>query len=238
MIVIVLYLNIIDIFISRYVLACEHVNELMVSTPIGKPEYPIVELLTKKCCSRTCVTCFRKLSAVDIEDVRKRFYSLPTETSQNQLVIDYLIHHSDCSRSADSISFCVAGKTVCKLCWRMCYGIKYTRFNSLIAKFQSGILQIEHGRQGLRSCRDSTVRATSWLRIFVDKVGDRMPTDGTIHLPSCLTKSDVYNLAQEDLSQGGVPMCSRSSFFRLWKNDFKHVKIPPVSSNRVTVYSE
>ena len=121
---------------------------------------------------------------------------------------------------------------------RMCYGIKYTRFNSLIAKFQSGISQIEHGQQGLRSCRDSTVRAASWLRIFVDKVGDRMPTDGTIHLPSCLTKSDVYNLAQEDLSQGGVPMCSRSSFFRLWKNDFKHVKIPPVSSNRVTVYSE
>lgn len=85
---IILYLNVIDIFISRYVLACEHVNELMVSTSTGKPEYAIVELLTKKCCSRTCVTCFRKLSAVDIEDVRKQFYSLPTETSQNQLVID------------------------------------------------------------------------------------------------------------------------------------------------------
>ena len=103
--------------------------------------------------------------------------------------------------------------------------------SSLISVSSTEAVTIEHGRQGLRSCRDSTVRAASWLGMFVDKVGDRMPTDGTIHLPSCLTKSDVYNLAQEDLSQGGIPMCSRSSFFRLWKNDFKHVKIPPVSSN-------
>ncbi len=44
------------------------------------------------------------------------------------------------------------------------------------------------------------------------------------------TCSDVFDLARQDLSEGGVAVCSRSTFFQLWKKDFKHVKIPPVSA--------
>ena len=72
-------------------------------------------------------------------------------------------------------------------------------------------MQIKHGRQGMQSLREPTVRAAMWLRMFVDKVGDRTPTDGTIHLPSCLTKCNLYDLAQQDLSDGGMSACSRSS---------------------------
>lgn len=189
----------------------------------------MVNLLSKKCCNRSCVTCFKKLSVVDIEGIRSDFYGLSTETTQNQFVIDYLRRHSDCSGSVASVLFTVAGKSVCKHCWRLAYGIKYTRFTNLLAKFEKGVVQIEHGRQGRESVREPSVRAAMWLRMFVDKIGDRMPTDGTIHLPSCLTKSDVYDLAWHDLSSGGLVVSSRSSFFQLWKKDFQHVKIPPVS---------
>ena len=68
-----------------------------------------------------------------------------------------------------------------------------------------------------------------WLHMFINKLGDHMPTDGSIHLPSCLTKSDIYELASVDLSVGDIMVCSKSSFFQLWKKEFQHVKIPPVS---------
>lgn len=98
-----------------------------------------------------------------------------------------------------------------------------------MGKFQSGVVLVEHGRQGLRSRKESTIRASVWLQIFINKVGDHMPTDGSTHLPSCLTRSDVYELAREDLSQDGTPVCSRSTFFELWRREFQHVKIPPVN---------
>lgn len=203
---------------------CDHVSSK------GSPEYPVLDLLTKKCCSRSSVTCFTKLSVADIEGVRSEFYALSSETDQNQYVINYMRRHSDCSGSLTSVMFTIAGKVVCQQCWRLAHGIKYTRFRTMVSKFEKGVLQIEHGRQGRLSVRVPKVRAAMWLRMFVEKVGDRMPTDGSIHLPSCLTKVDVYDLAQHDLGEGGIKVCSRSTFFQLWKSDFSHVKIPPVST--------
>ena len=40
-----------------------------------------------------------------------------------------------------------------------------------------------------------------------------MPTGADIHLPSCLTKADVYCIAVDDLSQGGLECCKRSAFY-------------------------
>ncbi len=45
-----------------------------------------------------------------------------------------------------------------------------------------------------------TFRVISWLRsTFSKRVGDQMPSSSAIHLPSCLTKADVYTLAKDDL---------------------------------------
>lgn len=161
--------------------------------------------------------------------MRSEFYSLSTETAQNQFVIDYLKHHSDSSKSVESILFTIAGKSVCQQCWRLVYGIKYTRFKTILEKFRQGIVQVEHGLLGRKFSHGPVIRAKMWLHMFITKLGDQMPTDGKIHLPSCLTKSDIFELASEDLSVGGVSVCSKSSFFELWKKEFQHVKIPPVS---------
>ena len=195
---------------------------------VGLPEFSAPDLLLKKCCSRQNITCFRKLSLDDIECVRQIFGSFCSETSQTQYVIDYLRRHCDASGSARSVLYSVAGKVVCQHCWRLAHGIKYTRFKMILKKFEAGLIIVEHGRKGVRGPRNATLRANVWLHSFVKRVGDHMPTDGTIHLPSCLTKSDVYELACEDLTDGNIPMCSRSTFFSMWSKDFKHVKIPPV----------
>ena len=161
--------------------------------------------------------------------MRSEFYSFSTETAQNQFVIDYLKHHSDSSKSVESILFTIAGKSVCQQCWRLVYGIKYTRFKTILEKFRQGIVQVEHGLLGRKFSHGPVIRAKMWLHMFITKLGDQMPTDGKIHLPSCLTKSDIFELASEDLSVGGVSVCSKSSFLELWKKEFQHVKTPPVS---------
>ena len=55
-----------------------------------------------------------------------------------------------------------------------------------------------------------------------------MPMCKELHLPSCLTKVDVYDLARDDLTQGGLSCCSASQMYELWKREFPHVKIPKV----------
>ena len=192
---------------------------------LGIPEFCTEALLTKHCCSRSVVTCFRKLSQVDIDGLRERLYSLESETAQNQLVLDYFAQHSS---DSSAVMYTVAGKTVCESCWRLVHGLRYNKFSSLKQKFAAGVIRVEHGRQGLLQPRDSTLRATSWLRTFVDKVGDHMPMNSSLHLPSCLTKADVYSLACDDLTQGNIQCCAISTFYDVWSKDFSHVQIPKV----------
>ena len=108
------------------------------------------------------------------------------------------------------------------------YGFRYNRFAAMKAKFHNGILVAEHGRTGRCEITDSSIRVISWLRTFSEKVGDRMPTSSAIHLPSCLTKADVYILAKDDLSQGDMECCSISTFYAILSKHFRHVKIPKV----------
>lgn len=65
--------------------------------------------------------------------------------------------------------------------------------------------------------------------MFIAKVGDGMPMKDDIHLPSCLTKADVYALAVDELSQGGLMYsCQKSTFYQVWQTQFPHVKISKV----------
>ena len=200
---------------------------------LGTPEFPVTELMTKCCCDRKAVTCFKLLSQADIERVRQEFYSCSTETQQTQYLLHYMREHS---RGDKSVLYTVAGQEVCETSFRMVYGLRYNRFSSVKARFASGVVVAEHGRLGKSHIGDASIRVTCWLRTFVQKVGDRMPTSTDIHLPSCLTKADVYALAVDDLSQGGLSCCKPSTFYSIWKSEFPHVKIPKVIIECPTIY--
>lgn len=183
------------------------------------------------CCNRKQVTCFKLLTQDTIERIRSSVYSL-SETEQAQLILNYMREHS---QGDHHILYTVGGQQVCETCFRMVYGFRYNRFAAMKAKYQSGVVMVEHGRLGKCEISDSSIRVTSWLRTFSDKVGDRMPTSTAIHLPACLTKSDVYSLANDDLSQGGLPCCSISTFYEIWNRSFPHVKIPKVVNTHLLV---
>ena len=181
--------------------------------------------MSKQCCDRKDVTCFKLLSQSDIEQAREAFYTLSSETQQTQYVLDYMRQHV---RGDKYILYTIAGREVCETCFRMVYGIRYGRFYVMKTKFFRGILLNEHGRLGTSKVRESTIRVVSWLRMFASKVGDRMPTCDDIHLPSCLTKADVYAIAEDDLTQGGMKSCGMSTFYTIWRQEFPNVKIPKV----------
>lgn len=191
---------------------------------VGSPEFPVTSLMTKHCCDRKEVTSFKFLSQADIEHIREQFYSSTTETEQTQHLLNYVKEHSQRDKS---VLYTVAGQKVCEDCFRMVYGI-YNRFTSVKAKFVSGVVVAEHGRLGKSHIGDASIRVISWLCTFVQKVGDRMPSSSDIHLPSCLTKADIYALAADDLCQGGLKCCNMSTFYAIWKSEFPHVKIPKV----------
>jgi len=178
--------------------------------------------MTRSCCQRKQVTCFKLLTQATIESIRSTVYSL-SETEQTQHILNYMREHS---QGDEDVLYTVGGQQVCETCFRMVHGFRYNRFAAMKAKYQSGVLVAEHGRLGRCEISDSSIRVTSWLRMFSDKVGDRMPTSSVIHLPACLTKSDVYSLANDDLSQGGLQCCSISTFYEIWNRNFSHVKIP------------
>lgn len=190
----------------------------------GKPEFSVDSLMTHHCCNRKVVTCFKLLTQATIERARMSICSL-SEIEQTQLMLNYMLQHS---QGNQGVLYSVGGQIVCETCFRKVYGFRYNRFTAIKAKFDSGVVVAEHGRLGRCDISDASIRVTSWLRAFVDKVGDRMPTSAAVHLPACLTKSDVFFLACDDLSQGGLQCCKISTFYNIWKRNFPNVKIPKV----------
>lgn len=181
--------------------------------------------MSKSCCSRKRVTCFKKITQTSIENIQQEFYSL-SETDQTQKVLNYMKYHG---RLDGTVLYSVGGEEVCEAAFRMVHGLRYNRFQTIKAKYASGVVIAQHGNLGKGQYSVSSIRAISWLRMFISKVGDCMPMKDEIHLPSCLTKADVYALAADELCQGSLECCGVSSFYNLWKAEFPNVKIPQVS---------
>lgn len=203
-------------------------------TMTGKPEFSAPELLFKTCCDRKHITCFKSISQATIEHCRDHIGSLKSETRQNQFVISYMRDHS---RRDKSVLYTICGEQVCEVCWRLTYGIRHNKFNELKKKFAHGVVTVEHGRTGRLNTSQITLRLISWMRSFFSKVGDHMPMSDDLHLPSCLTRVDVYQLAKDDLTQGGLPCCSLPHMYKVWNDEFAHVKIPKVKSMHVLIVS-
>ena len=121
------------------------------------------------------------------------------------------------------VLYTVAGQEVCETCFRMVYDLRYNRFIMIKKKFSKGVVHVEHGMlgKGLRVILPY-VQSAGYTGLL-KKVGDHMPMKQDIHLPSCLTKADVYSLASDDLCQGGLQCCGTSTFKKIWQKEFPHV---------------
>ena len=119
----------------------------------------------KRCCHHKHVTCFRQVSQEAIELCRNELYSGKSETQQNQMVLGYMRQHSGSNKS---VLYCVSGQNVCETCWRLTYGIRYNKFQSLKSKFESVVVFVERGLAGKTQASEATLRLTGWMRSFFE----------------------------------------------------------------------
>ena len=73
----------------------------------------------------------------------------------------------------------------------------------------------------------------TWMERYFHLVGDKMPHNGQIHLPSWETQKDVYQRFCSDMSKQQISseeIVCLSTFYRIWTDQFPKVVIPEVSS--------
>ncbi len=73
-----------------------------------------------------------------------------------------------------------------------------------------------------------TTRSLTWLENYASKCGDKLPDSNRIHLPSCLTKGDVFSMMKRELADIGEEGCQEAVFFRHWRTDLRYIAIPKV----------
>lgn len=73
-----------------------------------------------------------------------------------------------------------------------------------------------------------TAQSLAWLERYAGKCGDKLPDSNRIHLPSCLTKGDVFKMMETELDGIGEKGCKESVFYRHWRTDLQHIAIPKV----------
>lgn len=73
--------------------------------------------------------------------------------------------------------------------------------------------------------------ACIFFRLFSDYIedcADRIPNEDKFCLPTCMTKTEIYNTYVEDINRAGMKPISLPTFCRMWKSKFRNVIIPKV----------
>ena len=69
------------------------------------------------------------------------------------------------------------------------------------------------------------------MQRYFDLIGNKMPQNNQIHLPSWETQKSVYERFWEDMAIKQITeVVSLSMFYKLWNDEFSHVAIPEVST--------
>ena len=142
-------------------------------------------------CGKQCCYFIHNVTALDILGYHSYFNQMSTLAKQRWL-LDYLNTHSfTISNNEVEISFFVSGKKVCQAIWISTIGISLSNFYKIRKKFLSGSVNILTKCQ--RSPLQKTTEAIAWMSNYFDLVGDHLPHRMIVHLPSSLSKVNIYH---------------------------------------------
>ena len=112
----------------------KHLNDVLLAPVRPDPSYQILGLrMVQLCRNRKLVTFSKTLSYEEMKTTRNFLCDNTVgETVQSQKFIDYLCQHASFRKT----SFVVAGKPVCKPCWRLVCRLWYNKLTGLIQKMQ------------------------------------------------------------------------------------------------------
>lgn len=180
---------------------------------------------SKLCCKENCLQNF---SLKEFNGATEHFKS-KSSRDQRQFLLDSLILSSP--ESATKEKFMLFSKCVCKRAFAHLLGTSERRLDRIKQYCgATGNSTIVHGNAGVKRPSIKSCDASAWMKNYFEKMGDHMPDSNRIHLPSFLTKREVYQKICSDLSDEGVKeIVSLSTFYQLWDTEYSHVLIPEVS---------
>lgn len=179
------------------------------------------EVVQSYCCKCKCV---ENMSITDMRATRERFQS-KTTGEQRQFLVDFLATQKVGERLS------VSGVDICKKAFSMILGCSSRRIDRMISIAQKGQVRLVHGNSGCVRSSEKTDDAKAWMKVFFDSIGEHMPHTKQTHLPSFLTKGEVYQRMISEMEESGIEesgVISRSQFYSLWDLHFSHVVIPQV----------
>ena len=187
----------------------------------------VAKILMSPCCSNQCLLF---LTGHDVLTARKKVCPLSV-TSQRQWLIDKISDASYFVNGKMEISFSIASKVVCRAAFCLFYSFNSKKVSRTIKAVNNGGLISEHGNKGKTKESVKTSEAKTWMERYFNLIGDKLPHNGQIYLPSWETCKDIYLRHKEDMAIQQVDescVISLSMFYKLWHDDFANVIIPEV----------
>ena len=83
------------------------------------------------------------------------------------------------------------GKAVCRKAFATLLGTSERRLERIKAICTTSS-KVVHGNCGVKRPSSKTIDASAWMQDYFNTIGDHMPDSDRVHLPSFLSKRDVF----------------------------------------------
>ncbi len=201
-------------------------NSLQLRDPLTHcASVPIAFPLT--CCRDNCLHSF---SFVETQKAKSVFTS-KSRLEQNQFLLDSSLMFFPSTSNRSSNKWMVEGKHLCDkaFCKILCISVKRLRKTRTL--YYAGVTKATR-KTTRRTVTSKSTEAKMWMKAYFHLVGDKMPHLQKTHLPQFLTRKDVYERLKRELTDQGIiedQIIKLSTFYQIWRDEFRDVVIPAVS---------
>lgn len=158
-----------------------------------------------------------------------QFYAKKTNTESTLWLKNLLSSSQKKSETSEILHITVDKKPLCQTAFKLLYGISNNKYYAALHAVDTPDTIPIHGNINNQHALKQTAREhmSNWLTSFVEKVGDKSPTDYTIYIPKYIPKTSLYTMYEQEWhtnKQKAAELPSPSSFLNIFNHNFDHVK--------------
>lgn len=182
--------------------------------------------LVSGCCQQQCLLSLTPKAVLSVRKLNSM-----TSNAQRQWVADKVFEGHRIQGGKAEVQFNVSGVNVCHTAWCKLHQISRKKLTRVTRDVARGLVIVQHGNKGTKRNSVKIDTAKTWMERYFHLVGDKMPHNGQIHLPSWESRKDVYVRYCSDMSQQQLTSqdtVQLSTFYKIWSDHFPTVVIPEV----------
>ncbi|XP_035657687.1 uncharacterized protein LOC118403209 isoform X2 [Branchiostoma floridae] len=180
-----------------------------------------IKLLETSRCTEHCAYNFSPRS---LEEVHRAYRKI--KTAQR---VQWIAAQLQVSIGKKKIKHFLLGEKVCAQCWRKLQGISidtYYKGKEMKLKQKS---PKKHGNKGRWKPPIKTQKAEAFIANFVKYYGQHQPNKNQQHMPTSMSRKDVWIRYKRQQETREDETIQRSTFYRLLRKRFSSVKFPKES---------